>query len=147
MIFKATKSIGLAPTHRPRRPAMQRALPCPRRGGRLRRGACSRRSTCTAAIPAGSRPNSIHVFVPGVIEAIGMRAHGPLLLERSGDGKLEGWSAMRFQRDAFDHHPRRRILCRCFIDVFSCREFDPEIAATIAVAHVGDRRTLRVLQR
>ena len=28
-----------------------------------------------------------------------------------------------------------------------CREFDPDIAAAIAVAHFGGRRTLRVLQR
>jgi hypothetical protein len=41
-------------------------------------------------------PDSIRAFVPAVINAIGMRAHGPLHLERFGDGELEGWSAMQF---------------------------------------------------
>jgi S-adenosylmethionine/arginine decarboxylase-like enzyme len=36
---------------------------------------------------------------------------------------------------------------RCFIDVFSCRQFDPELAAAIAVAHFGGRHTLHVLKR
>ena len=36
---------------------------------------------------------------------------------------------------------------RCFIDVFSCRGFDPEVAAAVAIAHFGGRRTLRVLRR
>ena len=41
-------------------------------------------------------PGTIRRFVPSVIDAIGMRAHGPLALERFGDGELEGWSAMQF---------------------------------------------------
>jgi hypothetical protein len=41
-------------------------------------------------------PNSIRAFEPSVIDAIGMRAHGPLRLERFGNGELEGWSAMQF---------------------------------------------------
>jgi hypothetical protein len=36
---------------------------------------------------------------------------------------------------------------RCFIDVSSCREFDPDAAAEIAVAHFGGVPTLRVLPR
>ena len=35
---------------------------------------------------------------------------------------------------------------RCFIDVFSCRPFDAERAAAVAVAHFGGTPTLRVLQ-
>ena len=36
---------------------------------------------------------------------------------------------------------------RCFIDVFSCRPFDPDEAAAVAVAHFGGTPTLRVLER
>jgi S-adenosylmethionine/arginine decarboxylase-like enzyme len=85
--------------------------------------------------------------VPLVIEAIGMRAHGPLRLERFGNGELEGWSAMQFIETSSITIHADEFSCRCFIDVFSCREFEPEIAAAIAVAHFGGRRTLRVLQR
>ena len=37
-------------------------------------------------------PDSIRRCVPALISAIGMRAHGPLRLERFGDDELEGWS-------------------------------------------------------
>jgi S-adenosylmethionine/arginine decarboxylase-like enzyme len=92
-------------------------------------------------------PNSIRTFVPNVIEAIGMRAHGRLRLERFGSGELEGWSATQFIETSSITIHADEFSGRCFIDVFSCRQFDPEIAATIAVAHFGGRRTLRVLQR
>ena len=49
---------------------------------------------CDAARVADAE--SIRRFVPAVIDAIGMRAHGPLMLDRFGDGELEGWSAMQF---------------------------------------------------
>jgi hypothetical protein len=55
-------------------------------------------------------PDTIRRFVPAVIEAIGMRAHGPLAIERFGDAELEGWSAMQFMRDELDHRPRGRGL-------------------------------------
>jgi S-adenosylmethionine/arginine decarboxylase-like enzyme len=92
-------------------------------------------------------PNVIRAFVPRVIEAIGMRAHGPLHLERFGDGALEGWSAMQFIETSSITIHADEFACRCFIDVFSCRAFDPEAAAAIAVAHFGGRPTVRVLQR
>jgi len=44
-----------------------------------------------------AEPDTIRRFVPAVIAAIGMRAHGPLRLDRFGfgDGELEGWSALQ----------------------------------------------------
>jgi hypothetical protein len=36
---------------------------------------------------------------------------------------------------------------RCFADVFSCKPFDGERAATVAVEHFGGAPTLRILQR
>jgi S-adenosylmethionine/arginine decarboxylase-like enzyme len=92
-------------------------------------------------------PNSIRRFVPSVIEAIGMRAHGPLHLERFGDGELEGWSAMQFIETSSITVHADEFACRCFIDVFSCRAFDPDVAAAVAVMHFGGRPTVRVLQR
>jgi S-adenosylmethionine/arginine decarboxylase-like enzyme len=92
-------------------------------------------------------PISIHAFVPSLIEAIGMRAHGPLRLERFGDGQLEGWSAMQFIETSSITIHADEFAGRCFIDVFSCRAFDPEVAAAVAVGQFGGRPTLRVLQR
>ena len=92
-------------------------------------------------------PDAIRSFVPAVIDAIGMRAHGPLVLERFGDGELEGWSAMQFIETSSITIHADEVSGRCFIDVFSCRQFDPDIAAAVAVAYFGGRPTLRVLRR
>ena len=53
-------------------------------------------------------PDRIRAFVPEVIAAIGMKAHGPLALERFGNGDLEGWSAMRSSRPARSPSTRTR---------------------------------------
>ncbi len=36
---------------------------------------------------------------------------------------------------------------RCFVDVFSCRPFDADVAAAIAATYFGGTPTLRVLHR
>ena len=79
-------------------------------------------------------PETIRHFVPAVIEAIGMRAHGPLMIERFGEGDLEGWSAMQFIETSSITVHADEVSGRCFVDVFSCRAFDPDVAAAIAVA-------------
>jgi S-adenosylmethionine/arginine decarboxylase-like enzyme len=92
-------------------------------------------------------PDSIRRFVPAVIGAIGMRAHGPLALERFGDDELEGWSAMQFIETSSITIHADEVWGRCFVDVFSCRRFEPELAAAIAVAHFGGTPTVTVLER
>jgi len=92
-------------------------------------------------------PDNIRAFVPAVIDAIGMRAHGPLLLERFGDGDLEGWSAIQFIETSSITVHADEVSGRCFVDVFSCKPFDAELAAAVAVEHFGGSPTLRVLRR
>ena len=92
-------------------------------------------------------PDTIRRFVPAVIEAIGMRAHGPLMLDRFGDGELEGWSALQFIETSSITVHADEVFGRCFVDVFSCRPFDPDEAATVAVAHFGGTPAVRVLKR
>jgi S-adenosylmethionine/arginine decarboxylase-like enzyme len=92
-------------------------------------------------------PDTIRRFIPAVIDAIGMRAHGPLHLERFGDDELEGWSAMQFIETSSITIHADEVWCRCFVDIFSCRPFAPDEAAAVAVAHFGGRPTVTVLQR
>jgi S-adenosylmethionine/arginine decarboxylase-like enzyme len=92
-------------------------------------------------------PECIRAFVPAVIQAIGMKAHGPLALERFGTGELEGWSAMQFIETSTIVVHADEVAGRCFVDVFSCRPFDPESAAAVAVDHFGGTATLTVLLR
>jgi S-adenosylmethionine/arginine decarboxylase-like enzyme len=91
--------------------------------------------------------DTIRRFVPTVIDAIGMRAHGPLALERFGDGGLEGWSALQFIETSSITIHADEVGDRCFVDIFSCRPFDPDLAAAIAVEHFGGTPTVTVLQR
>ena len=72
-----------------------------------------------------------------LVGAIEMRAHGPVMLERFGDGELEGWSAMQFIETSSITVHADEFGGRCFVDVFSCRPFDPERAAAVAVEHFG----------
>ena len=90
---------------------------------------------------------SIRRFVPAVIDAIGMRAHGPLMLDRFGDDELEGWSAMQFIETSSITIHADEVWARCFVDIFSCRPFEPGVAAAIAVAHFGGTPTVTVLER
>ncbi len=92
-------------------------------------------------------PETIRAFVPVVIEAIGMKAHGPTLLERFGEGDLEGWSAMQFIETSSLTIHADEFSGRCYVDVFSCKAFDPELAADIAVQYFGGESKLTVLHR
>ncbi len=82
-----------------------------------------------------------------MIAAIGMQAHGPLHLERFGDAELEGWSAMQFIETSSVTLHADEVWGRCFVDVFSCRPFDADVAAEVAVEHFGGTPTATVLQR
>ena len=92
-------------------------------------------------------PDCIRRFVPAVIDAIGMRAHGPLRLDRFGTDELEGWSAMQFIETSSITIHADEVWARCFVDVFSCCAFDPDAAAAIATAHFGGTATVTVLER
>jgi S-adenosylmethionine/arginine decarboxylase-like enzyme len=91
--------------------------------------------------------DTIRRFVPALIDAIGMQAHGPLMIDRFGDDELEGWSALQFIETSSITIHADEVFGRCFVDVFSCRSFDPDRAAALAVEHFGGHPTVRVLQR
>ena len=61
-------------------------------------------------------PDVMRRFVPSLIDAIGMRAHGPLRLERFGNGELEGWSAMQFIETSSITVHADEVFGRCFVD-------------------------------
>lgn len=92
-------------------------------------------------------PDAIRCFVPHVIDAIGMRAHGPLHIDRFGDGDLEGWSAMQFIETSSITLHADEVSGRCFVDVFSCRPFDADLVAVTATRAFGGIARVRVLER
>lgn len=92
-------------------------------------------------------PDCVRAFVPALIDAIGMCAHGPLVLERFGHGDLEGWSALQFIETSTITVHADEVAGRCFVDVFGCRPFVAELAAAVAVEHLGGVSTLTLLRR
>jgi S-adenosylmethionine/arginine decarboxylase-like enzyme len=89
----------------------------------------------------------IRGFIREVVRAIGMRAHGPTHLERFGSGGLEGWSALQFIETSSITVHADEVWGRCFVDIFSCKEFDPRIAAAVACRWFGGIARLTVVRR
>jgi S-adenosylmethionine/arginine decarboxylase-like enzyme len=92
-------------------------------------------------------PDTIRRFVPAVIDAIGMRAHGPLRIDRFGQDELAGWSAMQFIETSCITIHADEVWNRCFVDIFSCRPFKALTAALMAAAHFGGTPKVIVLDR
>ena len=67
--------------------------------------------------------------------------------DRFGDGELEGWSALQFIETSSITLHADEVSGRCFVDVFSCRPFDADVAASLAGEHFGGTSSVRVLQR
>lgn len=74
-------------------------------------------------------PKAIRKFVKEMITAIDMKTYGPMHLERFAEGHLEGYSVMQFiETSSLTIHFDHMIADRAFIDIFSCKFFDPERA-------------------
>jgi S-adenosylmethionine/arginine decarboxylase-like enzyme len=75
-------------------------------------------------------PSEIKRFVIELCDEIKMTRHGDTLIDRFGSGDLEGYSFLQFIETSsitahFDEPENR-----AFIDIFSCKFYDPEITAT-----------------
>lgn len=84
-----------------------------------------------------SNPEVIKNFFPEIIRVISMKAHGPVYIDRFGEGELEGWSAMQFIETSSITVHADEVSKRCFVDIFSCRDFDEKIAENFAKEYFG----------
>lgn len=67
-------------------------------------------------------------YINMIIPKIGMVAHGECHVERFGEGELEGISAMQFIETSSITVHCDEVDDRVFIDIFSCKEFNPKTA-------------------
>ncbi len=72
--------------------------------------------------------NKIREFIIALCKEINMDRFGPAMIERFAEGYYEGFSALQFIETSsvtmhFDEQENR-----AFIDIFSCKFFDPEVA-------------------
>jgi hypothetical protein len=92
-------------------------------------------------------PDNIRAFVRALVEALELRAGGPMRLERFADAELEGWSAVQVTGEpSFLVNVGKAGALR-FADVFACRPFDAQVAATVAGRHFGGTPAVRVRRR
>src|SRR3990167_438266 len=88
-----------------------------------------------------SDPEIIKSFFPEIIKVIGMIAHGPVYIDRFGQGKLEGWSAMQFIETSSITVHADEVDKRCFVDVFSCEDFDEKLAESFSKTYFGAKES------
>ena len=77
-------------------------------------------------------PEKIRQFVRELCDLIKMKRHGETLIQRFGDGSLYGYSMFQFIETSSITAHFDETEDRAFIDIFSCKSFDPEVAAQFA---------------
>lgn len=73
-------------------------------------------------------PAIIGRFIVTLCDHIGMKRYGKPLIKRFGEGDLEGYSAMQFIHTSSVTMHFDEIKNRAFIEIFSCKFFDPQKA-------------------
>lgn len=86
-------------------------------------------------------PRKIKRFIVALCREIKMKRYGEALIERFAEGALEGYSAMQFIETSsvtmhFDEGENR-----AFIDIFSCRFFDPKKAEVFCRNFLGGQKS------
>ena len=82
----------------------------------------------------------IRHFIIDLCKAINMKRFGPAMIERFAEGYYEGYSAIQFIETSsvtmhFDEDKNR-----AFIDIFSCKYFDPKIARDFCQKYLKAKR-------
>jgi len=86
-----------------------------------------------------TNPSSLRKYIQEVISYIKMEAHGPCHIERFGDGTLEGYSAMQFIETSSITLHADEVHNRCFVDIFSCKDFNTDRAARFTQKFFGSK--------
>ncbi len=76
-------------------------------------------------------------FVANAVKVVNMEAHGPTYVDRFGEGDIEGFSAMQFIKTSSITVHLDEVGNRAFIDIFSCKDFDPQPAIDYAKEFFG----------
>jgi S-adenosylmethionine/arginine decarboxylase-like enzyme len=75
-------------------------------------------------------PEKIKQYVLELCELIDMKRHGECLIERFGEGDIEGYSMFQFiETSCISGHFDEKIANAAYIDIFSCKFFEPKVAA------------------
>ena len=86
-------------------------------------------------------PKKIEEFIIKLCAKIKMQRYGPAMIKRFGEGELEGYSALQFIETSsitmhFDEGKER-----AFIEIFSCKFFEPKQAEEFCRRWLKAKRT------
>lgn len=73
-------------------------------------------------------PEKIQALIDGLCAEIKMKKFGPAMIQRFAEGELEGYSALQFIETSSITMHFDETKNRAFIDVFSCKFFEPAVA-------------------
>ncbi len=73
-------------------------------------------------------PEKIKNLIDGLVEEIKMTKYGAPMIQRFAEGELEGYSALQFIETSSITLHFDEVKNRAFIDVFSCKFFEPGVA-------------------
>ena len=78
-------------------------------------------------------PKKIKEFILELCERIDMTRHGECLIERFGNGDLEGYSVFQFiETSCVSAHFDEKVANATYLDIFSCKYFNPFEASEFA---------------
>jgi S-adenosylmethionine/arginine decarboxylase-like enzyme len=85
-------------------------------------------------------PDQIKNLIEELCNTIKMVRFGPPLIQRFAEGELEGYSAMQFIETSSITMHFDEVKNRAFIDVFSCKFFEPQVAEECCQKILGATR-------
>ncbi len=74
-------------------------------------------------------PKAIGRFVKELCKLLNMKRVGPVEIKRFGHGQLRGYSMIQFIETSTITAHFDEAGCRAFIDVFSCKKYNPKPVA------------------
>jgi S-adenosylmethionine decarboxylase len=87
-------------------------------------------------------------YVTLLAERIGMTTYGKPIVEYFGEAELAGWTVIQLITTSNINLHAAPADGTAFINVFSCRAFDPDVATQVSVEHFGATvHTARVTER
>lgn len=94
-------------------------------------------------------PEVIKKFIIQLCDKIRMVRVGEPLIKKFAEGLMEGYSAMQFiETSSITMHFDDKINNRAFIDIFSCKYFDAEMACEFSKNYfMSNRSEMKVIVR
>lgn len=78
-------------------------------------------------------PKKIKAFILELCDRIDMVRHGECMVERFGNGDLEGYSVFQFiETSCVSAHFDEKVANATYLDIFSCKYFNPFEASEFA---------------